>query len=320
MSYALRGHPRIATTTRARVVATAERLGYRPDPFLSAYMSARRTGLTHPWSNRLAFLTDFPSRDGWDDSPWAQRTLDGAKEAARRRGYAVDVLWRPDLGPTVERAGAVLLHRGIRGVIVSPFPEGKRSYPLPWSEIAAIALDFSLADVAHHCVYHDTAGGVLRALDEVTRRGYRRPAIFMRQSDDLRSDSGWVGGYLDWHFRHHRRPLPPLLFPSHLRDPAVFREWLHRVRPDCVLGLREPFVPEILRELGPARGRPIGYLALNLQDPDPEWAGLLIDGRSAGRHAGELLIRQLETGALGPPASPVKLLVTSRWSDGTSLR
>ena len=66
VSLALRRHPGLPAATIARVHAAAAGLGYRPDPLVSALMSqrqARKPGGT--LRAKIAFLTAFPTRDGW---------------------------------------------------------------------------------------------------------------------------------------------------------------------------------------------------------------------------------------------------------------
>jgi hypothetical protein len=57
---ALRDHPRIPPSTRQRVREAAERLGYRPDPALSALVAhreSRRRDWQAPRGDVLAFVT-----------------------------------------------------------------------------------------------------------------------------------------------------------------------------------------------------------------------------------------------------------------------
>jgi len=69
VSLSLANHPRISALTRARVQAVARRLGYQPNPYVSALMRSRRRG--RPISDRpvLAIVCAYLTRDGWRNSP-----------------------------------------------------------------------------------------------------------------------------------------------------------------------------------------------------------------------------------------------------------
>ena len=56
VSYALRGHGKVAVATRRRVTAAARQLGYRPNPRVASLMAHIRRGQADPRGERLAFI------------------------------------------------------------------------------------------------------------------------------------------------------------------------------------------------------------------------------------------------------------------------
>jgi LacI family transcriptional regulator len=62
VSFALRGHPAVGAATVRQVREAARKLGYRPDPLISALMAQRRSRNEVPLRAKIAFLTPFPTR------------------------------------------------------------------------------------------------------------------------------------------------------------------------------------------------------------------------------------------------------------------
>ena len=88
-SYSLRNDRRIPRVTAARVQTAAKRLGYRPNPRVSALMAHIRQAQPVTVGERIAFL--------WiDASPGErpyQRIFDGAKDRAIQLGYSLEEFW-----------------------------------------------------------------------------------------------------------------------------------------------------------------------------------------------------------------------------------
>ena len=64
VALALRDHPRIPAATRTRLRALATQLGYRQNPLVAALMRSRRSGRAVKHVT-MAFVTNYPTRDGW---------------------------------------------------------------------------------------------------------------------------------------------------------------------------------------------------------------------------------------------------------------
>src|SRR6187402_3291661 len=120
VSLALRGHPSIPETTQLRVRRAAEKLGYRPNPLVSALMSHRRAPHLAFRHTTLAFVTSSFPPDEWRKSQTLRDLLGGASERARVRGYKVEefALFADRMTPP--RFNQVLRSRGILGLIIAP--------------------------------------------------------------------------------------------------------------------------------------------------------------------------------------------------------
>src|SRR5688500_6628713 len=86
VSLALRGDERIPLETRERVSAAAQRLGYRINPMIAAWVSARRAGRPAARRVPLAYLTCHPGNFRWQADAHFRSIYDGAHERAERYG------------------------------------------------------------------------------------------------------------------------------------------------------------------------------------------------------------------------------------------
>src|SRR5437762_10335799 len=76
-SLALRNDDRIPGKTRARVARAAEQLGYANNPVVSDLMAQLRTLKERTPDSCLAFLTAWPTQDGWKDASNHRRFYNG---------------------------------------------------------------------------------------------------------------------------------------------------------------------------------------------------------------------------------------------------
>src|SRR5690606_39666114 len=83
---AIKNDPRVKPKTLEHIQTIAKEMGYMPDPMLAAlstYRIATRPTLYH---GTVAWVTDFPTRDGWLVESF-EHYRRGAAEALGRHGY-----------------------------------------------------------------------------------------------------------------------------------------------------------------------------------------------------------------------------------------
>src|SRR3954469_1504557 len=95
VSLVLRRSPLISVPTRERVLAAVQALGYRPHPFVQSLMRTRRSRRGAALGPVLAFVTAFPTRDGWrrDPTPVFRQMFAGAQARADEGGYRLQEFW-----------------------------------------------------------------------------------------------------------------------------------------------------------------------------------------------------------------------------------
>lgn len=315
VSRALRGAGGVSEKRRKEIVAAARRLGYRPDPTLSA-LNAYRHGLRRPeGQEQIVFLTSGATEEGWRDLAYIRCYIEGAGERARELGYSLTPFWLGSEGMSARRAASILKTRGVRGLLVAPIQElGDRwAREFAWRDFAAVALGPSLR---RPLLDHTAAdfGRIIRlAADRLVSAGYRRVALAFCARVDER-----FGHAISDTFRgeQRRRPelgdLEPNLWPA--TAPEAFDAWYRELRPDAILTQRPgdmlALAERMKREEGVAP--PVYHFSLYSTD-DPGLPGVMEDLSDAARHAVDLLHAKLLANRLGLPAHPVELRFGGEW-------
>lgn len=236
VSLALRNDPRLPLETRQRIQAIAHELGYRPNPLVHALMAQVRTAKPVTRTTTLAFVTAFPTRDGWRKASHIFREYyEGAVERAQQSGYQIEEVWAKEPGMTGRRLTQVLLARNIRGLIIGPVPTARGHLSLDWSQFAAAALGYSMTRPDLHRAAANHYLGMTLALRKLRRLGHRRVGFAIPDSSEERVNRANLAAVLT--YQRTQRPanrVPPLLMRGDW-DEKAFRTWVCRYRPDAVI-------------------------------------------------------------------------------------
>lgn len=311
-SYALRGHWTVSAETRAKVEATAARMGYRVNPQLAAFMQARRTGRSMRLDATVALVHGGPRPPARDERGYFGSCLRGVRALAAERGYEVDTLrWDAGKDGQARRLARVLDERGIRGVLLMPASDVSRwTLPLDWSRFFGVALDHSLTGGPVHRVTDHHAADMTVALAQVKATGWRRPGLVLDPLNNERTLEMRQGAYLA-RTSHDFPSAPPVLMLKPGEDKMKrLRTWARSHQPDVVLS-PDGGVAEML-----PRDLPFVCLA-NYEEPSRH-PGILIDGQGVGRTAAFLLFSLLENPSTAAALRPQTILVEGHWVEGAS--
>lgn len=316
VSLSLKDSPRISAATKERVLRIAAELGYHPHPYVSTLMHARRRGKISSGTPPLAFVHIQQSGLRWEDwIPEVSHCLARAKQQAAARGFRLE-----EFSTTIDEAprlGEILYARGIRGVILGPSRQAVRTLTWKWERLAVVALGPSLLEPGLHRIRHHHYHGMLTALAECSRLGYRRMGIALKEAVSRKTEHRWLAPYL---LKQHEARLPdppaPLLARSWTRE--TFLSWLEKTRPDVIIGGKED-IPGWLADAGYAIPGDIGLVALNASFNDRH-TGINQSWATQGERAVTLLIALLRDNHLGLQKFPHNLLVTGEWNPGETVR
>ncbi len=326
VSLALRNSPQLPEATRKRIREAAAALGYRPDPHLSA-LSAYRQAIRPPgFQATLAWVTNHPTRDGWQSASQFREYHAGARERAEDLGYTLEELWLRAPRMTPARAGQILRAKNITGLLMAPQPAPDMNIDLDWSRFCAVTFGYGLRQPKLPTVSNHQYHSGLRAVSELHELGYRRIGLMLSPDHDAVIDHQYTGAYYgEMQRRNPDNQIPVLFLPEtddRSRQKSTFTEWIKRHRPDALLTM--PYYD--IHALAAAAGRRIpndlGIALLNLigDMKNGEFAGMAEPSREVGAAAVDHLVSMINHDHRGIPATQNLILVESVWMSGKSAR
>ncbi len=333
---ALKGDPRVAPATRAKIEKVAKEMGYVANPLISAYQAAVRSRKRSAFRGTIGWITDMDSPEQWhlDEGKELWR---GSSERAQQLGYSLD---RIDLAflrknPTEANLAAalrILDARGILGIVLGGTITGVLA-AMDWGERAVVVLrrqqglrNTSLFGKLPHLRYeytqaaYDDFGNMHRLMEALLARGYRRPAFFTTPWHDRASDTTFRAAFMTASERFPERlDRPTLVTYPEPAGQSEFAAWIQQQRPDVLVTcLYEPF--SWLKNLGLRIPEEIGLVHPSLGPLEVDWAGIEPAEADLGRTGIELAAAAIERNERGAPKVPKQVLIKSRWREGSTVR
>lgn len=322
VSLCLSNHPRISAATRERVLAIARTLGYRPHPYISSLMRARRQGRALKDQPVLALVCAFHTADRWRNHPAAtiRQMREGAIERAAALGYQAQEFWLHRDGMHAERFSAMLHARGIHGLLLGPLPDDAAPPPLKWELFSAVSLSAPFRSLNITTVSNDHYFSAVRTVEECCRRGYSRPGLVLLKSHRARFFGRWEAGFASAVAMCPGTARLEPLWLDDWNDEAALRRWQKSARPDAIASPGADLLQPVLQRLGGRAPRDFGLVHLACPAPDHAISGIYQNGRLLGASALELLIAMIEHHQQGLPSQAKALMIEGQWNDGRTLR
>lgn len=324
VSMALRNSHQISVERRREIQRMARQMGYAPDPFFSGLAAHRRGRLPVKSHGVLAWVNHWEKPEQLRRFKEFNAYWQGASTAATRFGYRLDeVRWESGCSP--KRFERILLARGIEGVLIPPHNGLLNWEDFDWNKLSAIRFGMSVQNPDSNLVTADVFRAVVMAMERIHLRGYRRIGITVNEAFNERLGGGFLSGYYYAQALLNLKPaLPPLLTVMTVRDEAdierqrvCLQRWLARHKPDAIL-TADIELPAMVRKLGLRVPEDIAMAGTSILDI-PLDAGVDQHSEAVGRIAVEMLVKQINVNERGEPRDPVRILVESRWQDGSSL-
>ena len=312
VSLALRNDKRLKPTTIAHIKAIAEKLGYTPDPMLTALASYRRARRPSGQRGTLAWITNWPTREGWRSRPIFVDIFRGAEQRAASLGYRLEEFWLNAHGLNPRRAGQILYARGVQGLILAPQPDGVSSLDLDWDRFSAVTIGPTLRQPELHLVSNNQFRTISRLCETLAARGYRRIGYAVDRRIDDRLDGQWSAA-----FDRFQRDLPENRRTARFEAPPTaqnFRRWLDRSRPEVVFGCADS-LPGLIRAYNTARRRSVEFALIGTAHPALGCQGMLEAADIVGATAVERVTAMIHLGERGIPPVASRTLLAARWID-----
>lgn len=319
VSLAMRNHPSIPESTRERVKATAQRLGYRPDPKLvqlMQYMNRRKELQDYPV---LCFLNIWPKRAGWRESRYIQRLYAAAEARANAVGSDLQEFWLREKGMSAARMVQILKARGVQGILLPPLPPYEERIDFPLEDFCVVTTSFTAENLGYHLVTTNRHQIITLALREAEAKGYRRMGLVIDEELDRRSNHEVLAHFMFYQSQIPARQRVPILFGKKLSDTLVLK-WFQKNRPDVVVSMNNS-VYDWMRADGVEVPKEAGFLALSNSALYKErFSG--VDERSdlVGVAAVDILTAHLIRNESGRPEHRKLTLIDGTWLEGKTLR
>ena len=322
VSMCLANNPRIPPATRARIQAVAERLGYRPNPYVSALMRIRRQGRAHREMPLIALVNGLEQAGAWaKTAPATVRLMrEGAVERAALRGYRTQEFWLHQDGMSAERFSGMLHARGIHGLLLGPLAYGAPTPALKWEHFATVRLGVPLPSLTVTTVCNDHYFSALQVVRECHQLGYRRPGLVALRSHLERFHGRWHGGIMTGrHLLPGLKPAQPLLLES-WEDLGPVAAWLKREEPDVVISPSADVLQPHLKRLDWRVPQDLGLASLACPQQGHALSGIWQNGTLIGATGMDTLISMLERNERGLPPQAHTVMVEGLWNPGRTLR
>lgn len=321
VSLAFRNHPSIPTETRERLLALAEKMGYRPNPLVSVLMSQLRGQRFRRKHEIIAYLTSHPPENPWRKHAAFNEMNAGARSSAAELGFVLQEFDLKTPGMNGERMKSILVARGIRAVLIAPLPDDQATVDMDLTRFAAVALGVSLQSPPLERVSNDHYQSMRLAFQKCRELGYQRVGFMVGKSFSERLENRWLGAYLgEQAGLPAGRRLRPLLLTSVLpkdRNPVI-EAWHRRERPDVVLSPLGAAQAEYKAHFDRLPSRP-GVVNLTRAAGAGGCAGILQDSARLGEIGVERVVSRLQHNDFGPLYRIQNSFLHGEWIDDASL-
>jgi len=323
VSRALRNDPRIPEATSRRVRRVAERLHYRPNPMVSALIALRRSRHPHRFPVTLAFVAHTSGR--WRRTQPRLFTfayeahLAGARAAAERQGYHVELFPIDSPGMTERRLNEILFTRNIPGLIIGSFPDAHGQFVLDWERFCTVVIEYTFTQPAFDRIVHDSYDGMRQIMGECARRHHDRVGLMLTAAGHERTE--YLNGAAYWMEQKSGRrfaAIPPLFVAAW--DEREFEAWHAKHRPQVIV-TSNALIPDFMalcEKKGWRLGTDIHLVNVNAAAEGPE-TGIYQDPFMTGVTAARMVIERIGRNARGIPERRQTILTQGRWIDGSTM-
>jgi len=319
VSSALRHHPRVARDTARLVRRTARKLGYRPNPLVSAFISSIRHGKTMKAPPSIALINMYADREATERSPLYQQRLAGAKARCKELGFGFAVVEPVLSGLRGRRLTEVLLYNNFCGLMISTMPVTGMSIDLDWSLFPAVALGHTMHQPELNRVEVNHFGGMKLVLGRLQALGYQRIGLATFVESSRRIGDRYLGAY-----HAFAADLPaaqqvkPLRISRSEITPKIFSQWMRREKPDVIVDAGQRRYQRLAEAVGLRIPQDVAYVTSNWIESEPYLAGMHQHPREVGAAAVDVLGKHIFGNERGIPSHRVVTLVDASWVDGVT--
>lgn len=320
VSLALRDSPRVSKTRKEEIREAADRLGYSPDPMLSALANYRQQKNNLGIHSALAWINQWPDKDELRKYKEFNAYWNGAKQAASNLGFRLE-----EFPITEDLSGARLLTilrtRNIRGILIPPHPSGIDLKGFNWDNFAMVRFGYSVRQSKVHLVTSEMVSNTMSAYEQIRDHGYQRIGMVSSEQHDLNTRHNIRAGFKaaeDLHTEPDQR-IPSLFFENEDFDENLreFKKWIDCYKPDAIFSCTN-VVKELLDHLKIKVPDDIGVAVSSVLDGYFD-TGIDQNSYEIGRVAASMLAGLINENETGLPQAVRRTTIIGNWVQGESL-
>jgi LacI family transcriptional regulator len=231
VSLALRRDPACSAKTVERIHRLANKMGYRPNPLVTANMANMRLGEGR--KNIQSILAYF-----YDHSrglPYKLKSFIGASERARELGFELEAFPYNDPEFSSKRLLKILRHRNVQGILIGESRTPIYHIEFNWAQFAVAAIGYTLQSPHVDRVGFDHTENMAWIFQDLNNRKYKRVGLALRSDFDDRTSHLPTASYLSYRFEEHRADPLPLYVERENWNETSFFNWYDRNKPDCII-------------------------------------------------------------------------------------
>lgn len=313
VSKALRNHPEISDETRRKVIAEAEKLGYRINPFAST-LSRQRGKKEGAFRASVAVLIGHRDEDPLVGNPSYHEYIKGVRKRAEEFGFAVDVFRVYKAGMTPQKLESVLETRGVQAVILLALEQD--DYPFPWHKYSCASISATMGSSLFHNASINHFQSTLYALHHLRERGFRRIGFVAASGYDAQASGGLRGAAFVFRSEIPEEERVAPLFYDSLKTGLLYK-WFHREQPDVVVTWYTQLADNLVG-CGVRVPQDVVVADLDLYPDKRTGIGLKQPWEGIGAAAVDLVYSQICTGETGIPGVPRGITLPPCWVDDGS--
>jgi LacI family transcriptional regulator len=318
VSLALAESPRVSQQLHALAKKTAEEMGYRPDPMLSALANFRlRQGCTKI-SAAIAWINAWRNPEDLRHYREFDLYWKGAERAARKSGYVLEE-FRVGKNCTPKRLHEILQTRAIHGILLPPHSDPPDLGNFPWEHYSVVRYGRSITNPRFHLVTADQVRNTVLAFEKIRERGYERIG-FVDCPEFSLSHHQFLTGFLDAQLALDESLRIPVLDLRMTRNTGRYEhlaEWVRKHRVEAILTAFNQ-LPAILEKAGLRVPDDVALAGTTVLDT-PITAGIDQNPEEIGRVGFLLLNSLIHDRTTGVPQINRQSVIEGSWVDGDSL-
>ncbi|HSH93291.1 MAG: LacI family DNA-binding transcriptional regulator [Candidatus Methylacidiphilales bacterium] len=320
VSRALRGERYVRPELAKKILQTAETLGYKPNPRITALISElRNQNKGHRGVTMGLILPDITEKDACANY-FHCGFITGVRDRAEACGFRTELVSTLDY-TSMAALERVLYARGIELLIIAPSAiVGRHHLGLHWNKYASVLAGPGIRRPRLNRVLSNYYLNMIQILRRLKALGYQRPALVVKRSILSRT-----GGVIEAAFLLHlslfgiTRNVRQMVWSN---TPSLANEnlaaWLKKNRVDVVISDQPD--PRQITSFGLSVPRDMGYVSMTCNPDKPEVSGINPDLARLGANAVDQLSGHYYRNERGIPADAKIVMHEGKWQPGGTLR